>query len=612
MRFDLARAKSFAGYLGVASELVGTDPKYREVVALTLGRTLVFDTLDHAAVLARAFGFTVRIVTLDGQLINAGGSYTGGSPKRESGILSRAKEIEALQAAAEEKKAAIASLTDAIADAEHRLDETRAQLEKLNDGYLLLSALYKAEETSRDMIRDQLKGREDSLATLTESANHLQNRKSAEEDACKRLEAEIQSLTETIDRLTTQINTLAGETEESGASLAQKNQALNDLLLQMTVAGSETEAAHLAVTQAENEIARITAEKEALQAGIDESRQEEERLRESAASLAGRCDSLDHTIETTQADALAQENEADDLGRAAQALNEKIDDKSRERDTCYKQVANLENKRSNLQNEKDKISERLWDDYELSYADALSLDYPPITAETRSKSVSEQNKLRNRIRELGPVNVGAVEEYAQVKEQYETQGRQIADLTASREKYSGIVSQLEQEMRQRFTDAFEEINKNFALTFRDLFGGGSAHLSLTDPEHVLESGIEISVSPPGKLIKNLQSLSGGEQVFVAIAILLAIFKINPPPFCLLDEIESALDEVNVSRFANYAQSFCDKTQFIVISHRRGTMEAANTLYGVTMQERGVSRLLSINISEVEQKIGMKLTDKPTN
>ena len=252
------------------------------------------------------------------------------------------------------------------------------------------------------------------------------------------------------------------------------------------------------------------------------------------------------------------------------------------------------------------MAERLWEDYELTYAEACEKVSETIDEANRNSAISRQNRLRSKIRDLGPVNVGAVEEFKQVKERYELLREQVEDLNKSKHDFTDIIGKLEAEMCQRFSETFEKVNENFKDVFAQLFGGGNANLSLSDPANVLTSGIDIEVAPPGKIIKNLKLLSGGEQVFVAIAIFFAILKVNPSPFCLLDEIESALDEVNVDRFAAYAKMFSNNTQFIIITHRRGSMEAADTLYGVTMQEKGISKILALNVGEVEQKLGVKL------
>jgi chromosome segregation protein len=242
----------------------------------------------------------------------------------------------------------------------------------------------------------------------------------------------------------------------------------------------------------------------------------------------------------------------------------------------------------------------------LSYADASLLEYPATTDENRPTMLAEQNILSAKMKELGNVHIGAIEEYAAVKKEYDFMSGQIEDLQKAKADCLQVIARLEKEMRGKFAETFAQINENFGKVFKDLFGGGSASLTLTDPDNLLTSGIEINVAPPGKKIHSLRQLSGGEQSFIAVAIYFAIIMINPPPFCLLDEIESALDDVNVTRFANYAKQFSDRVQFIIITHRRGTMEAADEMYGVTMQERGVSQLLSVNLSEIEKKLGVKL------
>lgn len=604
-KIDLNKAQSFTGYIGIASELLHYDSRYADVISSMLGRTFVFDTLDHATAMARHFGYTTRIVTLDGQLINAGGSYTGGSAKRDSGILSRARDIEALNQEADALEAKAGAIVSAIKAKEEQLVETRASLDSLNDTYMLLAAMYRAEETSRSLLTAQIENERDTVETLESSLQHIKNQDESSEKLEKSLGREIENLVQKIRELDERLLVIDREIKENELMLNEKNDARGDSLLAITVAGKEVEAAQLAYDTCLDRIKSITEAR-------DELLNSSKLCQNSFITLQSNIETLTETLTSIDAAIAALEEEIgklrqDSLDYEARSreLHEKIRQKTEEKNVYALQHAKLEAKRQSLLGERDKLTARLWDEYDLTFTAACELGYPPITPETRAKSVTEQNKLRLKIRDLGAVNVNAIEEYATVKAEYDTMSTQIEDLNKSKNDYSDIVTQMEREMCQRFTSTFNQINENFITVFRELFGGGSAKLELTDPQNVLTSGIEIIVSPPGKVIKNLKSLSGGEQVFVAIAILFAIFKINPPPFCLLDEIESALDEVNVSRFANYAKNFCNNTQFIVISHRRGTMEAASALYGVTMQERGVSKLLSINVSEVEKQIGIK-------
>ena len=282
-----------------------------------------------------------------------------------------------------------------------------------------------------------------------------------------------------------------------------------------------------------------------------------------------------------------------------------IRQKQRERNSSYQTLTEYsvrnENKLAQLKEKQDRLGSQLWDDYEITYEDAVAFNYPPVTAENREEIAAIQSSCRSKLRHIGNFNPNAIEEYADVKTRYDDLNAQYLDLSQSKEDTIGIIARIESEMRTSFIQAFNDINKNFGITFRELFGGGSAELSLTEPEDVLTSGIEIKAAPPGKIIKSMSLLSGGEQSFVAIALLFAILKVNPTPFCILDEIEAALDEVNVFRFGEYVKKLCDDTQFILITHRRGTMEIGDRLYGVTMPQRGISQAIELNVNEIEGK-----------
>ena len=282
-------------------------------------------------------------------------------------------------------------------------------------------------------------------------------------------------------------------------------------------------------------------------------------------------------------------------------IRKQRDEKSHSRDAVREAQLKNENKCDTLRERQDKLGHQLLDEYEINYEDAVALGYPEVTEENREEVAALQVSCRNRLRALGGYNPSAIEEFAEVKARYDSLSSQYVDLTSSYDELVGIIDRLENEMRTSFISAFEAINHNFGITFKELFGGGNAELSMTDPEDVLTSGIEIKAAPPGKIIKNLALLSGGEQSFVAIALLFAILKVNPTPFCILDEIEAALDEVNVYRFGEYIKRFDDGTQFILITHRRGTMEIGDRLYGVTMPQRGISQAIELNVNEIEGK-----------
>ena len=290
-----------------------------------------------------------------------------------------------------------------------------------------------------------------------------------------------------------------------------------------------------------------------------------------------------------------------DIEKKRAVVSEKLRDKMAQKEVLLRAHGKNENALERLREEQDKIASKLWEDYEMTRADALALGFEPLVAEERAAAVELQTSCKNRLRAIGNVDLDAVEKYKEVKERYDYMAAQIADMTAAREDLLKIIADLEGEMKTSFIETFNQINENFNRTFSELFGGGSAELSLSDPTDVLTSGIEIKAAPPGKIIKNMTLLSGGEQSFIAIALFFAILQVNPTPFFILDEIEAALDEVNVARFAAYIKRYSKDTQFILITHRRGTMEAANRLYGVTMPERGISKILALDVASVSGK-----------
>ena len=286
---------------------------------------------------------------------------------------------------------------------------------------------------------------------------------------------------------------------------------------------------------------------------------------------------------------------------ALYAAYAKLKEKLSQKDVLVKDNLFNENKLSTLKNEYDKLSSKLWDDHELTRNQAMELGYEEITAEQRPELAKIQTECRNKLRAIGNVDLDAVNKYKEVKERFDYMDKQIKDLTASKNELEKIISQLDEEMKTSFIESFNKINENFNRVFVELFGGGYAELQLSDPEDVLNCGIEIKAAPPGKIIKNLMQLSGGEQAFIAIALFFAVLQVNPSPFCILDEIEAALDEANVSRFSEYIKKYTGGTQFILITHRRGTMESANRLYGVTMPEHGISKILSLNVADISKK-----------
>jgi len=496
------------GFVGVAFDLVKYDPKYEQIFLNLLGRTVVAETLADAVRISRNNGNRLRIVTLDGQMINAGGSMTGGSSAHNTGILSRANELEKLRkqrvkAAENEKKT-----QDELDQAKNSLAAVRYQLDMA--------------------LEDQ--------AELKSSDASLQAEKRTTGSAAQQLKLLLESLT------------------------------------------GDSDTRRLAVESAERQIVDYETR-------LSEKEKELAAIREKAAGIR-------EEISDISRQKLELEGKRTRAEKDAQSRNADILDLER-------QAARIEQKKLSAEMEEKQILDKLWENYELSHSAANALRQPVENLQKANKEIAE---LRRQISALGTPNLGAIEEYERVNTRYQFLTEQRDDVQKAKTELLGIIREITDEMKEVFTTRFQEIDSCFRQTFLELFGGGKAALVLEDPDNVLECGIEIKVQPPGKAVSNISLLSGGEKAFVAIALYFAILKVRPTPFCVMDEIEAALDEANVNRYADYMRRMADKTQFLVITHRRGTMEEADMLYGVTMQEKGVSTVLELDLAEAQKTI----------
>ena len=585
-----------SGTARLASSLVQADARYDNIVSNLLGRIIVVEDINEASRVARDNGFRSRVVTMDGQVINAGGSFTGGSVQRSAGLFTRKQEMEELRIraaklqkdclAAQEKTDQCKEQVDALqaeltATASEQItaanDRVRAEAEQKR-----LEAAAAQLETARNARRQEIDTLQAALADSRAKA----------EDAVK-LQAE---LTAKIDRRTAEMSRIA---EGDDSFLTRQNALAQDLSAKRLEQVTRQKDAELAYSQiaaleqrARDAAARRTSLEEsvaALAARSDACRAEIADIRQTRADSQTTIAQKEAEIrEATQKRLARQQAETETLARARTAADS--------REEMSREMARLAERKAAAESEYDQTVAKLWDEYQLSVsqAEALCVEFDSLPA-LRAQVAD----LRGKIRALGSVNVSAIEEYKEVKARYDALVTQVTDVEESRNELSRMISKLSAQMREIFTDSFRAINENFGRVFAELFGGGEASLVLEDESDVLSSGIGIRVAPPGKVIKNLEALSGGEQALVAISIYFAILAVNPAPFCILDEIEAALDDANVVRFAQYLRRVSDKTQFIVITHRRGTMEAANVLYGVTMQEDGVSKLLKLDLEQVD-------------
>ena len=585
-----------SGTARLASSLVQADARYDNIVSNLLGRIIVVEDINEASRVARDNGFRSRVVTMDGQVINAGGSFTGGSVQRSAGLFTRKQEMEELRIraakmqkdclAAQEKTDQCKEQVDALqaeltATASEQItaanDRVRAEAEQKR-----LEAAAAQLETARNARRQEIDTLQAALAdsrAKAEDAAKLQAELTAKID---RRTAEMSRIAEGDDSFLTRQNALAQDL--SAKRLEQVTRQKDAELAYSQIAALEQRARDAAArrTSLEESVAALAARSDACRAEIADIRQTRVDSQTTIAQKEA------EIREATQKRLARQQAETETLARARTAADS--------REEMSREMARLAERKAAAESEYDQTVAKLWDEYQLSVsqAEALCVEFDSLPA-LRAQVAD----LRGKIRALGSVNVSAIEEYKEVKARYDALVTQVTDVEESRNELSRMISKLSAQMREIFTDSFRAINENFGRVFAELFGGGEASLMLEDESDVLSSGIGIRVAPPGKVIKNLEALSGGEQALVAISIYFAILAVNPAPFCILDEIEAALDDANVVRFAQYLRRVSDKTQFIVITHRRGTMEAANVLYGVTMQEDGVSKLLKLDLEQVD-------------
>ena len=590
------------GYVGVASQLVQFDKRYAEIFNNLLGRTVVVEDMDCGIAIARKYSNRFRIVTLDGQVLNRGGSMTGGSVSRSAGILSRANELKELtarrEALTEKLDAALREADEAKRDlnaAQYELDVAREQQRGAEDAVLRLTG----EKKQYDMLLESLRTRESDIAAELESITartaELKKAAAAREEEIKKHEAEAaRCRAESEEKLAGQ-NELKRDSAHLGDEIAARKSTLAGFT-------AERETTERALGDLETLAQQMRGDEDGRRALIEDYRAKIKAAEEEIAQH-------DAVTASLRADAEKRRAELAELAEAKLTLEGERSANDRRYRECNELLSQtqaaagrLEQKRVTAAMEEKQILDKLWESYELSHSAAQE---QRIELESVPKASRRINELKREINGLGNVNVGAIEEFDRVNTRYTYLTGQRDDVEKAKEELLGVIENITSEMTVIFKEQFALIRESFQETFLELFGGGKATLELEDENAVLDCGIEIKVQPPGKALKTLSLLSGGEKAFVAIALYFAILKVHPTPFCVMDEIEAALDEPNVIRVAHYMRRICDKTQFIVITHRRGTMEAADVLYGVTMQERGVSKVLTINMNDMAKELNIK-------
>ena len=603
------RAKSFEekglekveGFVGMANELVSYDSKYDEIVRSLLGRIAVCEDIDCAINLAKKYSYHFKIVTLDGQIVNAGGSMTGGSQSRNAGILSRANEIgrlskkhgelqnetDGLQKSYDELCISIDKAKDELEKAKGELlskQEEKIRLEgekKLSEEqYLTSKAAFDELKTEKENCLERLSSFEEAFSKAGEESRLLSSSIEENEEKLSSLGEKKNELSSQREKITSELSRLSLDLHDADKDLAARTQAMN-LLISRLVSHEDKDR------QLDEEIEEIKKKNTELCSLIEE-------LKEKAALLRKDSGESREKITVLQKQRAEKEEQSVKLRTAER-------EKSAERETVGGEKARLEERRETMLLELDSTVSKLYDEYQLTLREASAENSKTDDPAGAKRRLGE---IKNRIRALGSVNVSAIDEYKEVSERYEFMSSQLSDVERSKQELTKLITDLTGKMANRFRDQFALINQYFGETFRELFGGGKAEIVLTDPADVLESDIDIRLQPPGKNVKRLDALSGGEKGLSAIALLFAILKVNPAPFCIFDEVEAALDDANVTRYAQYVRRMTKNTQFILITHRRGTMEEADMLYGITMQEQGVSKLLELKTAELAGKLGV--------
>ncbi|MCC8043782.1 MAG: chromosome segregation protein SMC [Oscillospiraceae bacterium] len=578
------------GYIALACEIVEYDPKLEGVVTSLMGRTVVAEDIDCAAAIAKKYGYRFRIVTLDGQIVNAGGSFTGGSANRSAGVLTRKNEIDTLTAEAEKERAALEKENNSLIFLKAEVDKLTLEKDAAEEELRLTEQdkiRFDAEEKRISQLmaqnEDVRKSHDDTIAAL--------DRREAElADAVKKAENGLAELSKTISSEEKLIN---GENEQKDALKQQRetlSARLSEIKLMRAGLDKDCEALKAALEALEAQYQTIGDDTARAAEAIEEQKRiigEKNELitlkEKQLNSAADRSSEINEKILSAQQDILKSEQRSNEIRSSIKALNA-------DKEKFGGEKTRLEERHKSIQTSCDEIIRDMEEQYELYPSEAQAF---VIENADKLQIAAALQQLKQKIRALGTVNVAAIEEYKEVSQRYAFMSGQLADVEKSKRELEKLIDDLTKSMKIRFTESFNQINENFKEIFVELFGGGRAELSLSYPENVLESGIDIFVAPPGKVIKNLSLLSGGEQAFVAIAIYFSILRIKPAPFCILDEIEAALDDVNVTKYARYMRNFTDTTQFIAITHRRGTMDEADVMYGVTMQEKGISKLLKL-------------------
>ena len=582
------------GYIGIASDLIKYDKKYEQIILNLLGRTVIVDNMDTAVKVAKQNAYTFRIITLEGDVINPSGAITGGSvAKKTVNILGRGKEIEKLEKQVNELKQKIENIEKQKQDYIDSIENTLEIVVGLEKELQEMEITYATQKQRLESIEENIDRIEKRIAKLKEEEQFLEKDKQEIQKKKQEIEEEIKNINTNTEELTKIITEYAELNKDTQKQVDDLNFDITNLKISVS-SFDESEASMEEIKE------RIQTEIENTSKNIENKTRQIEEIKQDNFNLEKSIEETKEKIEQVKQDVESSSSKIEQLKQDRIDKNDKLKKQEEEISNKFNiiedlkaQIVKIEVRKTKLEEDIQNIINKMWEEYELT-PNAITDYQKPENITLTQKKV---NGLRKEIKELGSVNIDSIEEYKNLKERYDFMCEQRVDLEDTMNKLRKIITDMTTIMKEQFKEQFELINKNFAEVFKELFGGGNANLTLTDEENILECGIEITVQPPGKKLQNMMLLSGGEKAFTAIALLFAILKINPAPFCVLDEIEAALDDVNVYRYAEYLKKFTKQTQFLVITHRKGTMEAADTVYGITMEESGISKLLSMKMKQ---------------
>ncbi|MCX7843148.1 MAG: chromosome segregation protein SMC [Clostridia bacterium] len=591
----LHQISSHEGFCGIGSDLVECNEKFKGIILNLLGRVVVVENLEAGIKMARKFGYSFRIVTLEGDILSTSGSMSGGSmDTRGPGILGRSREIQEIRERLEVLKTEEKEIEEKINALIYMLQEVASEISQEEELIKKNELIRIRDESNLAQIDENIRKNDAKADMLRQEQQQLARQTLQAENEMKKYEKELSDIEADI----AETKRVISEHQEKHKEDQSVRDALHNDITDFKISVNSILES---IENVKESIDRITSEKESLEKSIDRKNNEKIKSESEIQSLRDKNEGLRHLIKGYLEEKAGKTFEIDRITEERKLLEEELFDTVNLINDINKNIVllqedfnRIEVKRARIESDMEAIQNRMWDEYELTYTNALDLKKDIGSIPQAQKKISE---LKNEIKELGPVNVAAIEEYIKSKERYEFMSHQRDDMEQAKEKLHRVINEMTSLMKKQFMEQFRLINENFGKVFKELFEGGRAELVLADKENVLESGIEIEVQPPGKKLQNMMLLSGGERAFTAIALLFAILRLRPTPFCILDEIEAALDDANVYRFAQYIKKYTNQTQFIMITHRKGTMEAADTLYGVTMQEHGVSRIVSMKMGE---------------